>query len=205
MKKATILLVAIMMAGVIINKSFAQVRVNINIGSQPLWGPVGYDYVQYYYLPDVDAYYDVAGRQFIYLERNRWVYGAALPGYYHCDIDRCYKVVVNERDPFRRAAYYRNTYGRYKGYYDKQPLIRNTRDVRYVQVHRDYRDNDRRYYADDHNRNNSSWRINNGRDDRNDRWDNDHRNGHNDRRDNDRRDNRRDDHRDDRRDNRRDK
>ncbi|WP_291908062.1 hypothetical protein [Chitinophaga sp. CB10] len=183
MKKATILLIAAMIAGVSINKSFAQVRVNINIGSQPLWGPVGYDYVQYYYIPDADAYYDVAAQQFIYLERNRWVYGPALPAYYHCDIDRCYKVVVNERDPFRRADYYRNTYGRYRGYYDRQPLIRNTRDVRYVQVRRDYRDNDRRYYGDD--RNNSSWRINPGRDnrdDRRDRWDDD-RNRWNDRRD----------------------
>ncbi|SHK96571.1 hypothetical protein SAMN05444266_101744 [Chitinophaga jiangningensis] len=197
MKKATILLIAAMIAGVSINKSFAQVRVNINIGSQPLWGPTGYDYVQYYYLPDVDAYYDVPNRQFIYQERNRWIYASALPAYYHYDIDRCYKVVVNERDPFRRADYYRNTYGRYKGYYDRQPLIRNSRDVRYVQVRRDYRDNDRRYFADDHdNRNhNSSWRINQGRDnrnDRNDRWDNDRRNGHDNRRDDDRRDHRRD-------------
>lgn len=30
-----------------------RVSVNINIGSQPAWGPVGYDYVDYYYMPDI--------------------------------------------------------------------------------------------------------------------------------------------------------
>lgn len=49
----------------------AQIRINanINIGNQPLWGPVGYDYVDYYYMPDIDVYYHVPQRQFIYLDR----------------------------------------------------------------------------------------------------------------------------------------
>ena len=38
----------------------AQIKVNLNIGSQPAWGPTGYDRVDYYYLPDIDAYYNVA-------------------------------------------------------------------------------------------------------------------------------------------------
>jgi hypothetical protein len=37
----------------------AQVSVNISIGSPPAWGPAGYSQVRYYYLPDVEAYYDV--------------------------------------------------------------------------------------------------------------------------------------------------
>jgi hypothetical protein len=49
---------------------FAQVRVNINIGSQPVWGPVGYDHVDYYYLPDIETYYYVPTRQFVYF--NKW-------------------------------------------------------------------------------------------------------------------------------------
>jgi hypothetical protein len=48
----------------------AQVRVNINIGSQPVWGPVGYDHVDYYYLPDIETYYYVPTRQFVYF--NKW-------------------------------------------------------------------------------------------------------------------------------------
>lgn len=42
-----------------INNAKAQVSLNINIGSQPVWGPTGYDHVDYYYFPDIDAYYYV--------------------------------------------------------------------------------------------------------------------------------------------------
>ena len=61
-----VLLVAI---GSIISKpASAQVSVSINIGSQPTWGPVGYDYVEYYYLPDIETYYYVPRRQFVYIK-----------------------------------------------------------------------------------------------------------------------------------------
>jgi hypothetical protein len=43
----------------------SQVSVNVNIGSPPLWGPSGYSNIDYYYLPDVQAYYDI--RPAIYL------------------------------------------------------------------------------------------------------------------------------------------
>ncbi len=169
--KKTILLIGLLIAGVSIQRSFAQVSVNINIGSQPLWGPTGYDYVQYYYLPDIDAYYNVANRQFIYMDRNRWVFANALPGYYQCDLDRCYKVVVNDANPWMRADFYRNRYVQYRGYYDRQRIIRNTTDVRYVQVHRwDDRRDDRRYYGDNdwrRNNGNTNWRVNN---DHNNGW-----------------------------------
>jgi hypothetical protein len=44
----------------------AQISVNLNIGTAPNWGPVGYAEAEYYYLPDVEAYYDVRATQFIY-------------------------------------------------------------------------------------------------------------------------------------------
>jgi hypothetical protein len=51
----------------------AQVSVNINIGSPPLWGPAGYNEVQYYYIPDIESYYDVPSAMFIYYEGGVWV------------------------------------------------------------------------------------------------------------------------------------
>jgi hypothetical protein len=42
----------------------AQVSVNVNIGP-PSWGPSGYAETEYY-LPDVQAYYDIRASQFIY-------------------------------------------------------------------------------------------------------------------------------------------
>ena len=44
----------------------AQVSVHLSIGTPPSWGPVGYSDVRYYYLPYVDAYYDVQTSMFIY-------------------------------------------------------------------------------------------------------------------------------------------
>ena len=34
----------------------AQISVRVNLGVPPQWGPTGYSDVQYYYLPDVEAY-----------------------------------------------------------------------------------------------------------------------------------------------------
>ncbi|MBL1407304.1 hypothetical protein [Sphingobacterium faecale] len=94
--------------------SQAQVSVNINIGSQPLWGPVGYDYVRYYYMPEIDVYYDVSRRKYTYYQGNRWVTKSKLPGRYkHFDIYRTYKVVLNDPSPWRYHRNHRDRYGRY--------------------------------------------------------------------------------------------
>ena len=75
----------------------AQISINLNIGSPPKWGPVGYTDVQYYYLPDVEAYYDVPSSMFIYYERGAWIHRAHLPGQYrNYDLYRGYKVVMND-------------------------------------------------------------------------------------------------------------
>ncbi|MBS1513242.1 MAG: hypothetical protein JST86_20570 [Bacteroidetes bacterium] len=96
----------------------AQVRVNVgvNIGVQPQWGPAGYDYAEYYYMPDMDVYYDVPHREFIYLQGRNWVFGASLPVQYrNYDLYHCYKVVVNEPRPYLRAEVYRTRYAGYRG------------------------------------------------------------------------------------------
>ena len=102
--KKIIFITTILFACITASKnSNAQVRVgvNINIGSQPEWGPVGYDYVDYYYLPDIDAYYYVPERQFIYLSNGRWVFATSLPvAYRHYDLYSGYKVVINEPRPY---------------------------------------------------------------------------------------------------------
>src|SRR5690606_10557270 len=78
MKKLIIL--TILLAGIFTWSTVnAQVRININIGSQPLWGPAGYSHADYYYLPDAEAYYHVPQRQFIYMDRGRWVTATTLP------------------------------------------------------------------------------------------------------------------------------
>ncbi|HLG40070.1 MAG TPA: hypothetical protein VI461_10390, partial [Chitinophagaceae bacterium] len=90
------------LSAVAFNEARSQVRVNINISSQPIWGPVGYDYVEYYYLPDIEAYYYVPAHQFIYLSGGNWIYSYSLPPQYRWyNLNTGYKVVVNEQRAYR--------------------------------------------------------------------------------------------------------
>ncbi|CAH0997953.1 hypothetical protein EMA8858_04088 [Emticicia aquatica] len=115
--------------------TFAQVRVgtNVNHGSQPIWGPEGYDHVEYYYMPDIDVFYNVPNRQYIYLNRGHWVFTRDLPSQYrNFDLYSGHKVVVNTYKPYRNAQSYRTKYASYKGRSD-QKSIRNSQDSRYFE------------------------------------------------------------------------
>ena len=113
------------------NKAEAQVSISVNIGSQPLWGPVGYDYANYYYLPEIETYYHVPRRQFIYLSGSRWIFSSSLPSRYRgYDLYRGYKVVVNSHEPYRNFYSDRERYSRYRTVYN-QPVIRHSNDSRY--------------------------------------------------------------------------
>lgn len=108
-------------------KADAQVSININIGDQPDWGPYGYDRVQYYYLPDIDVYYDVMGRTYTYFDGRYWVTSTYLPySYRNYDLYRGYKVVLNYSSPWLRNSYNRSYYAQYRNRYDQ----RNIRDYR---------------------------------------------------------------------------
>jgi|WetSurMetagenome_2_1015567.scaffolds.fasta_scaffold375618_2 hypothetical protein len=73
----------------------AQVTVNVNIGTPPLWGPVGYTEARYYYLPDVEAYYDIQATMFICYVQGQWVHKTNLPSMYRSyDLYDGYKVVL---------------------------------------------------------------------------------------------------------------
>ena len=75
----------------------AQISVNVNLGAPPMWGPAGYTDVQYYYLPDVEAYYDVPSSQFIYFSGGTWVHRTYLPSRYrNYDLYNGYKVVMTD-------------------------------------------------------------------------------------------------------------
>ena len=113
--------------------SSAQVNanVNFNLDNQPAWGPTGYDYVEYYYLPDMDVYYYVPRHRYYYYNKGAWRYSTILPSRYsNYNFYNSYKVVLNEREPWRNSETYREKYSSYKGRHDQQP-IRDSRDSRY--------------------------------------------------------------------------
>lgn len=96
----------------------AQVSVNVSIGTPPLWGPVGYSNVQYYYLPDVQAYYDIRASQFIYINKGIWIRARYLPGAYrNYDLYGGYKVVLNDYHGSHPYYYFNSHKAKYhKGY-----------------------------------------------------------------------------------------
>jgi hypothetical protein len=94
----------------------AQVSVSVNMGSPPPWGPVGYTEVRYYYLPDVEAYYDIQSSMFIYYVRGAWVQRAYLPRRYrNYDLYGGYKVVMTDYRgdaPYTHFKEYKMKYAR---------------------------------------------------------------------------------------------
>ena len=126
-------MIAILISCAAFTGSKAQININVNIGRQPDWGPVGYDYVNYYYLPDLDVYYNVPRHQFVYPEGNRWVYANNLPSRYgNYDLYGGYKVVINDNNPFTHADDYRARYGRYRNWNgQRQVLLRDKHDERF--------------------------------------------------------------------------
>ncbi|WP_165043166.1 hypothetical protein [Dysgonomonas sp. ZJ709] len=158
--KKTILIFALLISAIsFANKAEAQnVSININVNQQPAWGPIGYDYVGYYYFPDIDCYYNVNAGMFHYFDRGYWVSSRYLPyAYSNYDLYGLYKVVLNVRDPWIYNHNHRRSYVRYKGYRN-QVVIRDSRDNRY----RDSRHNNVVWYSSDKKENHSE-RPNNNR------------------------------------------
>ena len=169
MKK--IILLSIISAGLLlVNKSAdAQVRVSVNIGMQPAWGPSGYDYAEYYYLPEVEAYYSVPQRQFVYFDGGNWTFASSLParcGNY--DLYSGYKVVINERNPWSHFNNHRMQYAPYRYRHD-QVVIRDRRGDFYGRPGYDIRGRGRDW---GHNDRNNNYDRRDGRNRDNDRHDN---------------------------------
>jgi hypothetical protein len=156
----------------------ASASFSINIGVQPMWGPVGYDHAEYYYMPDIEAYYYVPKHKFIYLEGDRWVSRPSLPPRYRdYDLYRIHKVVINEPRPYLRHHEYRERYISYRGRHE-QEVIRDSRESRYWEnkehpQHARWKEEHRHRGGEGHD--NQDRHDNDRHDDHHDNGDNDHR------------------------------
>ncbi len=129
------------------------VSINFNLDSQPVWGPTGYDYVEYYYLPDIDVYYYVPQHRYYYYNNGRWRYSSNLPSRFgNYDFYNSYKVVINEREPWRNHENYREKYSSYKGRHDQQP-IRDSRESKYF-VNKNHPEHNKWVKEQEHNKKN---------------------------------------------------
>ena len=166
MKKFSILS-AIALCGLFYNTANAQVRFHIGLNVGPVRvaytarpvvveDPIYQEPVQvyddsndddYYYLPDVDAYYDINAGCYYYNDGYDWVSCAYLPGAYrNYDWRSVRRYEIREHRPFMRNDFYRSRY--------------NGREIAEWRNYR--RDNwDRGYRRNDHFDNRRDDRFNN--------------------------------------------
>lgn len=115
----------------------AQVSVSVNIGGRPDWGPVAYTEANYYYLPDVEAYYDVRASNFIYISNGNWITARRLAARYRTyDLYSGPKVVLTDyrgNRPYTHFKTHRVKY--YRGYNSPRTV-----------VVKESHHNDRKYY-----------------------------------------------------------
>ena len=159
MKKLAIIS-AIAMSGLFYNAANAQVGLHIGIRlfphriivprpvvvvqpQEPVYQEpvVSDDDCDFYYLPDVGAYYSVNDQCYYYQDGDNWVSAAYLPGIYH-DFDWRYarRFEIRQSRPYMHNDFYRN---RYQGF--DRNIARNHDDFR---GGFDYRHNSNAYNND---------------------------------------------------------
>ena len=106
----------------------------------PQWAPPFYEGVRYYYLPDIETYYDIESQEFVYLYDGQWCFSRECPsvntGF---DLSNCFTIALdmNVYQPWMHHHYYVSHYPRYyyQDYYDHSniPYVRgfneNTRSA----------------------------------------------------------------------------
>ena len=97
----------------------AQIGVNVNINI-PTWGPADTHDAHFYYIPDIQVYYDVPNAVFIYPYKERWIRCKRLPAHYsHFDLHSGCKVIL----PYRGHSPYEHFYT-HKSKYPKGYIVK---------------------------------------------------------------------------------
>ncbi len=138
--------------------SQAQVSINVNIGApavvvRPAWVPQNHVNVDFYYLPDVQAYFDVNASLYVYLNNGNWCRSRYLPVQYrNYDLVHARRIALNGYHGSRPYTYYNCHNDRYDNnrnynrryvegrYYDNRRY-----DNRYADNYRGKHDNGKHY------------------------------------------------------------
>jgi hypothetical protein len=148
--KKLMILSAIAVSGLMAQSANAQIGIHINLhlGGAPVYvapAPV-YNDDDYYYLPDVEAYYSVSQNCYYYNDGYNWVSAAYLPGAYrNYDWRYARRIEVKEARPYMHNDVYRARYG---GAENRNWNYRDEHDNR-MYADRDHDQN--RGYADHNN------------------------------------------------------
>ena len=143
---ATALLTAAALA--VAPAAHAQPQVNINVGT-PAWGPPVPQGTQFYYIPEIDGYYDLYAQQYIVYRNGQWIPVGVIDGY---DPRAFHPVVLDYRgrEPWVYVGAHRDRYPR------RVVVVRPGRGLppgqakkMYREGYREGRYDDRRYERDD--------------------------------------------------------
>ena len=156
--KKLIILSAIAMSGLFYNTAYAQIRVHLGFGfgphrvvyaaapvvveQAPVYEQAAPAYNEpaqvynnnddYYYLPDVGAYYDVTAQCYYYNDGANWVSAAYLPGEYRgYDWRNARRFEVREPRPYLHDDFYRS---RFNGHENSAFVNNNYNRDRYEHV-----------------------------------------------------------------------
>lgn len=93
----------------------AQVSVDVHYGP-PVWAPAAPVTTKYYYIPEVESYYDVPAQRYIYLNNGVWVREVALPPKYRgYNLRNAHPVYLNGYRGNTPYVYYTKHKVRYEG------------------------------------------------------------------------------------------
>lgn len=123
--KKPIILSAILLSSLVYSAAEAQISVHIgfNVPARRVYVPAPQpvevydtdeydDSDDYYYLPDVEAYYSVPTHRYFYMNEGSWVSAAYLPGAYrNYDWRNARRYEVRGRRPYMNHDIYRNKWG----------------------------------------------------------------------------------------------
>ena len=127
-----------MMALALAPAAKAQVNVNVNVG-QPAWGPPVPQGTQFYYIPEIDGYYDLYAQQYIVFRNGQWVPVAVVDGY---DPYQFHPVVLDYRgrQPWVYVGAHRDRYPRRVVVVQPRPVIVRQRGLPPGQAKKLYRE-----------------------------------------------------------------
>jgi hypothetical protein len=131
--KKSIAIIAIVLGGLSIQPAMAQFSISINIGKPQIAynSPVNVS-ASFYYLPDVDCYYDLGRKQYVYNHNGSWKYAQKLPSRYsNFDLRTARKVQINEKAPYARHNDFKSKYGVNQSRNSQSVYKNNSNDSRF--------------------------------------------------------------------------
>jgi hypothetical protein len=100
-------------------------QVAVTVGTPPPWGPSEASGIRFYYIPDIQMYYDVNSGEYAYYSGGAWVHTTVLPARYKSyDFYKAYKVPLRDYHgdrPWENHTAYHKSYPKsyHRGEYQK--------------------------------------------------------------------------------------